>query len=215
MKKNQLQLVLASSSPRRKQILKDSGFEFLVMTPNSSESFSENLTLEENLTRVVMDKAWAAFSKLSSRNNDGFIVLSADTVVCLGKLVLGKPRNARDAKAMLGRLRNKTHCVKTAICLLNSSTEESVIHIESTLVKFHRLTDAEIQKYIDSGEPFDKAGSYGIQGLGASFIKSVDGDFLNVVGLPLRQVQRLLEKKGWNVRTSRSNRRHSRSHRSS
>jgi septum formation protein len=114
---------------------------------------------------------------------------------------------------MLKSLSGKAHRVKTAVCLWNIKTNKRKVFVETTKVFFHKLTLQEIGLYTDSGEPFDKAGSYGIQGIGAGFIRRIEGDFLNVVGLPIRRVQETMRKNGWNVRPQRKNKSGSRTRR--
>jgi len=127
------------------------------------------------------------------------LLLTADTVVALGGKVLGKPNDAQDACHILGELSGKMHNVITAICLWNLKTDEWVTASEVTKVQFRQLSPEEIQTFVETGEPLDKAGAYGIQGLGRNLVVSFNGDFLNVVGLPLTLFGQILEQKGWDV----------------
>lgn len=204
MKSKTYKLILASQSPRRREILKDAGFDFSVYPSNSSESFSENLTLEENLCAISEDKIDSVIEALTKRYHKGFLVLSADTTVVLKGKVLGKPKNRKDAERMLKFMSGKIHTVYTSFSLFNSDEGRGVTKLIKTKVGFRKLAMDEIQHYLDSGEPFDKAGSYGIQGLARAFINLVDGDLLNVVGLPLNDVKLELKRQGWNVRRRRS-----------
>lgn len=200
MKSKIYRLILASSSPRRREILKDAGFDFIVFPSNSSESFSENLTLHENLAAVAEDKVQTILPNLNKRYHKGFLILGADTTVVLQNRVLGKPENRNDARRMLRFMSGKIHTVYTAFSLFSPEESRGVTRLVSTKVGFRRISAEEIEEYLDSGEPFDKAGSYGIQGAGRAFIKSVDGDLLNVVGLPLNDVREELRKQRWNIK---------------
>lgn len=199
------QLVLASQSPRRREILQQAGFKPLLLSPNSSESFDENLTLNENLRLIVKDKIQRTRNHISIRNKKRIIILAADTVVVSGSHVLGKPKNRPDARRMLGLLSGKTHGVITAFALYNGDQKKLITRIVKTLVGFRKLSYREIEDYLDSGEPFDKAGSYAIQGRAGIFVRSLKGDFLNVIGLPLFAVEQELRKRHWNVRPRRKN----------
>jgi septum formation protein len=198
-----LKLILASQSPRRKEILESAGIRCTIVSSNSSESFDENLTLDENLRAVVADKIKGSLGNLSRSNQKRILILAADTVVVIGKEVLGKPRNSGDAKRMLLQLSGKTHIVKTAFGLFNPDESRVVTRIVTTHVTFRKLSLDEIKWYILSQEPFDKAGSYAIQGLGGGFVTLVKGDLQNVVGLPLNAVEREFRKQRWNVGVKR------------
>ncbi|MBK9294292.1 MAG: septum formation protein Maf [Oligoflexia bacterium] len=203
MKSKTFKLILASRSPRRRQILKEAGFDFTVYPSNSSESFSENLTLEENLRQISKDKIRSTLGRITSRFKKGILVLSADTTVVLGKTVLGKPENRLDAQRMLKFMSGKIHTVYTAYTIYNLDENLEITRLIKTKVGFRKLGSEEIKQYLDSGEAFDKAGSYGIQGLARAFINLVEGDLLNVVGLPLYDIKRELKKRSWRVRRKR------------
>ncbi len=209
MARKTFELLLASRSPRRREILKEAHLSCLVISSNSSESFDENLTLDENLKCVAETKVMAVVSKLSSSKLKGKVILGADTVVAVGKMVLGKPKNVDDASRMLGLLNGKTHVVKTGFCLFCPDQKRKVRRVITTKVGFRKLSKVDIQWYVNSGEPFGKAGGYGIQGLAQNFVNYLNGDFLNVVGLPLNAVREELRKHRWYVagnhkRTQRS-----------
>lgn len=194
-------IILASRSPRRRAILESAGFACSTFTSNSSESFSENLTLEENLCSVAETKVGAALSRLSRQKLKGSLVLGGDTVVVIGKTVLGKPKNPAEAGRMLRLLSGKIHRVMTAFSIFCPDEGRGVTRVVTTRVGFRRLSLSEIKWYVDTGEPFDKAGGYGIQSERASqFVHLVDGDFLNVVGLPLAAVKQELGRQRWNVK---------------
>ena len=203
MKKKKLNLVLASRSPRRKQILWEAGFQCMTVPSNSSESFSENLTLHENLALITENKIAAVLSKLAPRKQKGIIILAADTVVVIGSIVLGKPGNSRDAKRMLRLLSGKKHRVKTCFSIFYPDERRGVTRIITTTVGFRKLSKSDIEWYVQTNEPFDKAGSYAIQGLGQQFVDYVNGDLQNVVGLPLSAVKWELRKQRWNVSVRR------------
>jgi septum formation protein len=192
-------LLLASRSPRRREILKDANLSCMVIPSNSSESFDENLTLDENLKAVAETKVMTVVSRLSARKLKGKVILGADTVVAVGKAVLGKPKNVHDAKRMMGLLNGKIHVVKTGFCLFCPDQKKKVRRVITTKVGFRKLSKADIQWYVNSREPFGKAGGYGIQGLARNFVNYLSGDFLNVVGLPLTAVREELRKHRWYV----------------
>ncbi len=175
-------LVLASQSPRRRELLATAGFAFTVRARPVEEVRAPGESPEAYVLRLAREKAEAAWEHRDE------IVLGADTVVVLGEEVLEKPQNDEDARAMLGRLSGREHVVITGICLRHAGGAEVVG--ESTRVRFLDLTREEIDAYVASGEPMDKAGAYAIQGLASKFVASVDGCFFNVVGLPVSQVYR-------------------------
>jgi septum formation protein len=189
-------LILASQSPRRAEILKNAGFVFSVLPTYVSEIPDENLSLDEQILKIAEDKALAAVLSLSDQSLDA-IVLSADTMVCIENKPIGKPVDERDAEITLRLLSGTSHFVKTAVVLIDVVNHLKVSHIETTQVRFRKLTEIEIVDYIATGEPMDKAGSYGIQGIGKKFIESIDGDYDNVVGLPMKAVQRIFKEKKW------------------
>lgn len=187
-------LVLASESPRRKQLLREAGFSFDVVPVKISEIPNKNLNVNEQILDIARRKARAALPLLKASRTEPFIVLTADTEVIFGGGPLGKPQNREDAFRILRLLSGKYHEVLTAVCVVESSTGNELSHIETTKVYFKDLSDAEIWTYIDTGEPMDKAGAYGIQGQGRAFVEKIDGPFDNVVGLPVEAVKNLLSK---------------------
>lgn len=178
-------LVLASNSPRRRQILADSGIPFVVRAPSIPEELLPGESADAYVRRLAEEKAFAV-----SIGRDE-VVLAADTVVLVGDQVLEKPRDAADAARMLALLSGRVHEVITGICLRSSS--QKIVDAETTRVRFVRLTDQEIGEYVASGEPMDKAGAYAIQGLASKFIDRVEGCYFNVVGLPAAMVYRHLK----------------------
>ena len=207
MTKKTFQLLLASRSPRRRSILKEAGFLSRSISSNSSESFNENLTIDQNLKAIARDKVQAVANKLSPRKRKEFLILGADTVVVVGKTVLGKPKNSSDARRMIGLLEGKRHHVKTAFCIYCPSEEAWIMRVVTTKVGFRRLSKDEVQWYVSTKEPFDKAGAYAIQGLAQHFVNFINGDFLNVVGLPLDAIEKEIGKHNWSLKKrSRKNR---------
>nr|BFD61731.1 Maf family nucleotide pyrophosphatase [Bdellovibrio sp. HM001] len=187
-------LVLASESPRRKQLLSEAGFSFDVVPVKISEIPNKNLNVNEQILDIARRKARAALPLLKASRTEPFIVLTADTEVIFGGGPLGKPQDREDAYRILRLLSGKYHEVLTAVCAVESSSGKELSHVETTKVYFKNLSDAEIWTYIDTGEPMDKAGAYGIQGQGRAFVERIEGPFDNVVGLPVEAVKNLLSK---------------------
>jgi len=192
-------LILASQSPRRKDLLKKAGIKFIVLPSNISETPDKNLNLEEQILKIALDKALACLEQNNYLKYQDNLVLSADTMVIVDGVCFGKPENKVEATSYLKLLSGRGHQVKTALCLLNCKTFEHVQEITTTDVFFRQLSDSEIESYVDSGEPMDKAGGYGIQGLGGTFIASYKGPFDNVVGLSMESLDRLLNSTGWKI----------------
>lgn len=180
-----MELVLASQSPRRKELLALLGHPFRVQVASVDETM-EDLPIEQAVARLSCRKA-ASIGADADR-----IVIGADTVVVLDGKVLGKPRDAEDAVRMLQSLSGKTHQVMTGVCVLKG--ERVLTHTEVTEVTFRPLTDREIRNYVATKEPMDKAGAYGIQGGAARFVEGIRGDYFNVVGLPVCRLGLMLEK---------------------
>jgi septum formation protein len=177
-----MSLVLASQSPRRAELLRTAGFSFTVRPRPVEEVRESGESPIDYVRRLAREKAEAAWERA------GEIVLGADTIVLLGDQVLEKPRDADDARAMLAALSGRTHTVITGICLRHAAG--SIVDVESTLVRFVSLTGDEIDQYVMSGEPMDKAGAYAIQGLASKFVDRIEGCYFNVMGLPLALVYR-------------------------
>ncbi len=174
-----MKLVLASRSPRRSELLRAAGFDFIVRVADVDETPRSGENPADYVLRVAEEKARAVIS------SDNEVVLAADTTVVLGNaIMLGKPLDSADAAGMLRALSGKRHDVITGVCRRRG--EDILRDIASTAVWFAPLTDRQIQDYVDSGEPMDKAGAYGIQGLASRFIERIDGSYSNVVGLPGR-----------------------------
>ena len=182
-----MHLILASASPRRAELLRSAGFEFDVEAANIDETPRAGEPPAAYTQRVARDKAQHV---AASHAGEGVVVLGADTEVVLGRRVLGKPADEDDARRMLRTLAGQVHEVLTAVILLGFGREAA--EVVTTRVWFADMTDADIDWYVASGEPMDKAGAYAIQGLGARFVQRIDGSWSNVVGLPVAVVHRLL-----------------------
>jgi septum formation protein len=184
-----MKLILASASPRRAQILHDAGFSFTVM----SSAVDETPIPNESPAAMVQRLADAKAELIASRAVGPAIILAADTVVALEGRIFGKPRSTDDARHMLEQLSGRTHAVLTGVTLIRLPDAERRSFVESTLVHFAPLSADDISRYLATGEPHDKAGAYAIQGQAGRFIPRIEGDYFNVVGLPLaRTTQALL-----------------------
>lgn len=192
-------LILASQSPRRIEILKNAGYFFVPFPVQVSEIPNENISLDEQIIDIARRKAQACLDQYPDLNIQSVIV-SADTMVCIHNQALGKPENQQQAFDFLHTLSGKTHQVKTAMVLYNHENQNWLSHIETTEVTFLTLTNQEILDYIASGEPMDKAGAYAIQGLGKKFVKTIAGDYENVVGLPLAALKSIFLKNNWSIK---------------
>ena len=190
-----MRLILASRSPRRQELLRRAGFAFEVRPSRIEEVVRPGETAEAFACRAAQEKA---LEVAASCPPDAF-VLGADTVVVVNGELLGKPRDAEDAQRMLRLLAGRTHRVITGVCLVRAPQEIKASKYETTSVTFRQLDEGEIHSYLASGEPFDKAGAYGIQGLASRFVTRVEGCYFNVVGLPVALVYDILRKTagGW------------------
>lgn len=187
-------MILASASPRRAQLLREAGIDFRVVPSNYDETQlrSEPHTPEALVMQLARRKAFAV---AQSDAQKGEPVIGADTIVVVDNNVLGKPRDEDDARDMLFSLSNRTHEVMSAVCVVRDG--DAVIGFtECTRVRFYGLSPAEIDAYVATGEPMDKAGAYGIQGLGRHLVRSIKGDYYTVVGLPIARLVRELRQLG-------------------
>ena len=217
-KEQNVRLVLASASPRRRELLSQIGLEFTVMPSTKEENAktTEAGALVQELSRQKAVDIWEQLSGGQGQNPDAdqeqiaeetqepnlngkrqpeLLVIGADTVVCCEGKILGKPHSREAAADMLAALQGRSHEVYTGVTLYSQS--ETVTFFECTQVEFYPMTEVEISEYIDSKEPMDKAGAYGIQGLGARFVKGIRGDYNNVVGLPVGRLYQELKSRGW------------------
>lgn len=187
-----MRLILASSSPRRADLLRAAGIPFEVVAVDVDERFRSGENPERAVARLAEAKAEAA-----SASHPDAIVLGADTTVVVGGEALVKPTDAEDAARMLRLLSARSHDVLTGICLWAEGRAH--VHVETTRVRMARLDEAEIAWYVSTGEPFDKAGGYAVQGLASRFIEGIDGSYANVVGLPISRVYGLLKTRGCDI----------------
>lgn len=185
-------IILASASPRRREILTNLGLNFEVLVSDADESKIDknSIPVEIYVQELALLKAMAVAQKLKNRSA---VIISADTVVYLDGEILGKPKTEADAFEMLSKLSGKSHSVFSGLCVMDAKTLKSVCAREETKVFFKELTAEKIQDYIKTGEPMDKAGAYAVQGLGALFTEKVEGDFFNVIGLPVKRLAEILE----------------------
>jgi nucleoside triphosphate pyrophosphatase len=182
-------IVLASQSPRRKQLLEWAEIDFDIIVKETDESFPENLLIEQIPVHIARNKALIIKKEL----NDNRIILAADTVVVLNNEIIGKPKDRTDAVHILQKLSGNKHLVITGVIILQDGKEIEFADI--TEVWFHDLTKEQIEFYVDKYKPYDKAGAYAIQEwIGVTGIKSIHGDFYNVMGLPVSRVVQALQK---------------------
>ena len=185
-----MKIILASASPRRKEILSLLGLPFEIKVSDADETMDANLPAYFTAETLSLKKATA----VAKEENKPSIVIAADTIVVKDDKILTKPANDEDAFRMLKSLSNDWHSVITGVTVMNSKTCESKSFYVETKVHFIEMTDDEINNYIKTGECNDKAGAYGIQGAGGAFIDEIQGDYFNVVGLPLCRLRQVLKK---------------------
>lgn len=187
---SEYKFILASNSPRRKELLAMIGLEFEVKPANIDENITDYFDFSDYVMKLSKQKAEFVAEDLRKTNSgEKYIILAADTIVAINGQVLNKPLDYKEAFAMLSLLSNNTHEVYTGFCLINSETKKVVTDFEVTKVTFRELSNIEIDDYIQTGSPMDKAGAYGIQeDLGAVFVSRINGDYYNVVGLPLQKL---------------------------
>lgn len=178
-------IILASASPRRKELLTVAGVDFTVIVKDVDESIPEGTPAEEAAVMTAKKKALAV-----AADHPEAIVIGADTIVVIDGRILGKPTDKADACAMLRMLSGREHKVITGVCL--ASGNEIYVFEKTSIVRFYELSDAEIEAYVDTLEPMDKAGSYGIQGKGCTLVESINGDYFNIVGLPVASTVRAI-----------------------
>ncbi len=182
--------VLASQSPRRRKLLRQMGIPFFCIPANVDETAEPAHKPRRLVENLALKKATSVVGR-----KPGALILGADTVVAYRGLILGKPSGAIEAAAMLRQLNGTTHTVYTGIALIHPDSNRKVTDVESTDVTFGRMTETEISNYVKTGSPLDKAGAYGIQDdMGAMYIQRINGDYYNVVGLPIRRLYILLTK---------------------
>jgi septum formation protein len=187
-------IYLASRSPRRAELLQQMGIDFDVLPSDIDESSLPDESPEAYVMRLASSKAAVGLANMQQANLQQRPILAADTTVCIDGVILGKPENNEDAYAMLQRLSGRCHEVHTALALVSAAGTEAVL--STTRVELAPLSDEKIAAYIASGEPRDKAGAYGIQGLAGTFIKRIEGSYSGVMGLPIFETAQLLGKAG-------------------
>ena len=197
-----MELILASASPRRAELMRMCGYEFTVIPSAADESAVEAETPEELVKRLALVKAESVMASLSVERRRGAVVIGSDTVVVLDGHILGKPRSEMEAAAMLRAERGRVNTVYTGLAVIRTLNENGVDRIETSsvcdeaYVHFLPLSEDEIMAYIATGEPMDKAGAYGIQGRSSMFIDRIDGSYFTVVGLPVHLLYRELKRIG-------------------
>lgn len=201
-------LVLASASPRRREILSSAGLEFEVVASNIPETAQPNESAAGLVRRLARAKAEATFAQIRHKAEfQDCPVLGADTVVTIGGRILGKPSSQQDAASMIQELAGNVHDVITGVAMVfpsKTSLPVTDVRVSFTRVYFRPMTKAQIQEYVLSGEPFDKAGGYGIQGLASKFVERIEGCYFNVVGLPIALVCEMLEQQHSSLSTRRT-----------
>ncbi|MFQ9511425.1 MAG: Maf family protein [Lachnospiraceae bacterium] len=184
-------IILASGSPRRKELLNQIGISFTVNPSKKEEKITTNIPSE-----VVRELSYQKAMDIAEQSSEGSVVIGADTVVAYEGKILGKPKDRTDAQNMLRMLAGNTHSVYTGVTIIKKENNRCLeeIFYKETRVTMARMSEEEIETYVDSKEPMDKAGSYAIQGKCAAFIEKIDGDYYNVVGLPICEVYHRLKK---------------------
>ena len=191
-----MKLILASASPRRAEILRNAGIRFEICSTDVDESRLDNESPSDYVRRLALAKAVSAVDKNPNLGAD-VLIIGADTVVVVDDdAILGKPESSDDAKRMLRSISGRVHQVHTGLALLQNSGMQQRVVEEITRVHFAHLTDQEIEDYLATGEPFDKAGAYAIQGLGGRYVSRIEGCYFNVMGLPLARWWTLLREFG-------------------
>jgi septum formation protein len=188
------QIILASASPRRKKLMEQLGLTIKVVPSDIDEKLNPRLKAKSQAESLSQKKATVV-----AQHYKDAIVLAADTIVSIGNEILGKPLDIDDAKRMLKKLSGKQHVVVTGFTLINTATKKVITDSSETKVTFRKLTESEIKNYVKKENTLDKAGAYGAQGFGSLLIEKVDGDFFNVVGLPVNKIIPLLKKFGVEV----------------
>ncbi|MCU9811334.1 MULTISPECIES: Maf family protein [Paraclostridium] len=183
-----MNIILASGSPRRKEILENTNLKFSVITSDIDEIIFENEEPIQLVLRLAFEKCMSV-----AQNNPSDLVIGADTIVVLDNEILGKPKNEEEAFKTLSKLSNREHQVITGMSIVNLENEKKLVDYAISNVKFKKLTDQDIKDYISTKECLDKAGSYGIQGYGALLVEEIKGDYFNIVGLPISKLSDILK----------------------
>lgn len=186
-------IILASTSPRRKEILEQIGLEFDIVPSSYKEDMSV-LQQPEELAKYLAKQKGKAVSHVY--DGASAVIISADTLVAVNGYILGKPSSKEHARQMLQKLSNSTHHVYTGVCIIDTELQESTVFSSSAAITMRNLSANEIDRYIETGEPMDKAGGYGIQGIASMFVTSIEGDYYSIVGLPVQKVVSVLRRYG-------------------
>jgi len=192
-----MRVILASKSPRRKEILEMVGIKFDVISSDLEESYFNNEGPRHLVKRLSRDKVFKVAKNLSEKRET--LIIGADTIVLFNGEILGQPKEYKDAKRMLSLLQGKKHRVFTGISVLKEGSE-IVSDFSKSVVEFYPMSEEEIDWYISTKEPFDKAGSYGVQGIGAFFIKKINGSYHNVMGFPIDLFYKLIKRLNVDIR---------------
>ena len=187
-------IILASASPRRKELLEKIGLKFEVDASNCEEELNSELEPYEIVQQIAIKKAKSVAAK-----HQNALIIAADTIGVIGNIILGKPHTEIEARKMLNEISGKPHSVITGFTVLDTDTNKMFSRTVNTVVYIKELTCQEIDAYVKTGEPMDKAGAYAIQGLGAAIVERIEGDYYNVMGLPLNALTETLKKFGVNV----------------
>jgi septum formation protein len=190
-----LKLILASASPRRAEILRNAGIRFEICSTGVDESRLDNESPGDYVRRLALAKVFSVAEKNPSLGAD-VLIMGADTVVVVDSAILGKPASGDDAKRMLRRISGRVHEVHTGLALVQTSGMQQRVVEEITKVHFARLSDHEMEDYLATREPFDKAGAYAVQGMGGRYVTRIEGCYFNVMGLPLARLWTLLREFG-------------------
>ena len=191
-----MSIILASTSPRRSELLALLGIAFEIVPPTAEEIRSPDLSPREQAKQFALDKALSV-----ARRHPDDLVLGGDTVIEIDGTLVGKPQDLHDAGIMLRQLRGRSHQVHTGIALIHQAAHVTLVQVETAHVRMTPFTDHELRRYLETEESLGKAGAYSIQGEGARFIETIEGDYPTIVGLPLRQTADLLEQRGVVLKT--------------
>ena len=186
-------IYLASKSPRRSQILSEAGISFKILVPSVDEVFNPEESVHKNAKRISLQKAQATLSMIREMKLEIMPILCADTIVAVDDLMLGKPADKAEAKSMLSLLSNNMHSVVTGVTVIDQQGDIHSLSVETNLY-FKNLSESEIEEYINTDEPYDKAGGISSQGGAKAFITKIDGSYSNVLGLPIEESLDLLKK---------------------
>ncbi len=192
----QLDIVLASGSPRRRQLLSRMGLEYSVVVPEVDEEVAGRA---QDVVMELCKRKARAVAQMEAYRNKPALIIAADTLVEIDGEVLGKPKSEEHAYITLRKLSGNEHRVLTGVCLLQPIFKKEHAFLERTAVVFNQLSDEQIRAYISTGEPMDKAGAYGIQGAGGAFVQKIEGSFENVMGLPVQRLAEELRQFGFDI----------------